>query len=778
MKRRDDKRIDGCKYSSMTVFWGQAVRRAVMPVLLAVVLAVAGLVDITCAQSVCLPSPHLLTITPMGGQLGTTVEVTISGADLDDVDALRFSNPGLTAVPQVDAAGLPVANKFAVTIAADCPVGLHEARVMTHLGVSSSRMFSVGSQPEITSAAANTSLDKATGLPLNTVCNAYLTKQAVDHYSIEVPARQRIVIDCAARGIDSKANPVLILADAEGNDLQAERRGGIIDYTTTTAGNFIVKLHDLTFNGGQEYFYRLVVHAVSAGASVPRFASTEGVSSFSWPPAGLTSSAVGSEVEPGPNAKAQSISLPCDLAGSFYPAADVDCFEFTAKKGEVWWVEVASERLGRPTDPAVVVQRVTPAGDGEQLTDVVELNDIPTPVKVSSNGYAYDGPPYNAGSADINGMVNIPADGTYRLQTTDLFGGTRSDPNNVYRLIIRQPAPDFAIVGWPLHMMLRNGDRNALSKPIALRGGATQAFEVVVIRRDGFDGEIAMAVENLPTGVTATGLTIGKGKTRGVMLFTAEQDAPRGVQDVKFVGRADIDGREVTRPGRFAEMAWPVKDHWQELPMPRLLRSIPVSVSGHEFATLTLAPADARVWEATAGTTLTIPLTHTRRCDFSGANITLRTFGAGLESNAAFDVSLTAESSEATIDLAKLKTPPGDYTIAFYGSAVAKYRDRPDLQTSAEEELAASKTGAEQAVADAKAAADNAASATEQDKASLQEKSTAAVQRQKQSEAAVTAAEKTLQAAMNRAKPKDIADIIVSQPIHIRVLPVEEAAKP
>ncbi len=30
----------------------------------------------------------------------------------------------------------------------------------------------------------------------------------------------------------------------------------------------------------------------------------------------------------------QALSLPCDIAGAFYPAADVDVFEFTAKKGE------------------------------------------------------------------------------------------------------------------------------------------------------------------------------------------------------------------------------------------------------------------------------------------------------------------------------------------------------------------------------------------------------------------------------------------------------------
>jgi hypothetical protein len=735
------------------------------------------------AQAVCLPAPHLLTTSPLGGQAGTTVEVTVTGENLEEVESLRFSHPGLTAQPKLDAAGVPVANAFVVTIAADCPRGLHEARVLTRLGISSSRVFNVDGLPEITRAAANTTLETAAALPLDTICNAYATRQAVDHYAVDVPTAQRIVVECAARGIDSKLHPVLILADAQGNDLQVQRRSGAIDYNVTQPGKYIVKLHDLTFNGGTEYFYRLVARTAAPDAVITRFPSTQAVSAFSWPPANLAASPTASEVEPESHSTLDTqhstpITLPCDLSGAFFPAADVDTFEFDAKKGEAWWIEIASERLGRPTEPALVVQRVVGEGEAEMLTDVVELTDIPSPVKVSSNGYAYDGPRFNAGTADFNGRVEIPEDGRYRLKLTDLFGGTRSDPNNVYRLVVRAAQPDFSVVGWPLHMELRNGDRNALSKPIALRGGATVAFEVVVIRRDGFDGQIELVVENLPAGVTASGLTIAAGKTRGIVLFTADQDAPRGVADAKFFGRATINGEVVTRPGRFAEVAWPVRDHWGEIPQPRLTSTITVSVSGHEFAPLTLSAADDRVWEAKANETLTIPLIHTRRCDFSGATITLKTFGGAFESNATFDASLTAEASEAKLDFAKLKPQPGEYTLAFYGSAVAKWRDRPDLETKAQEELAQAKSAAEAAAAEAKSATENAQAATGEAKPALDTAAQEAAARQKVADEAVKAAEKKLEAAKNRAQPKDIVDIIVSKPIRIRVLPAEEAAKP
>ncbi len=609
----------------------------------------------------------------MGGQAGTEVEVVMTGQFLDGIDQLMFSHPGITAVAKIDEEGKSVDNTFVVSIARDCPPGVYDARVMAGLGISSARAFSVGERPEVTHPTAATTPEQAFSVGSDTIVNATLKDRSISHFSFEAEQDQRIVIDCAAKGIDSKANVVVALADATGSDLIVERRGGVIDFVVPATATYIVKVHDLTFKGGAEYFYRLAITRRGAEEAVERLPSTSHVASFSWPPTDLPDKAAGVEAEPNNTLESsQPITLPCDLTGTFYPAADVDSFEFHAKKGQSWWIEIASERLGLNTDPSVVVQRITDAGE---VVDVVELADIPSPVKRSSNGYSYDGPPYNAGSSDAMGEFVVPEDGRYRIRLTDLFGGTRSDPTARYRLVIREAAPDFALVGWALHMGLRNGDRNALSKPISLRGGGSIPIEIVAVRRDGFDGEIELEMDpnTLPDGVTATGLKIAKGATRGILLVSADPDADRALSLAQVVGKATIGDREIVRPCRLASMKWPVANAKQEIPDPRLVDQIPVSVGGLEQAPLSILPIEDKVWEVREGEKLTIPLEAIRRGEFSGKNMSLKTFGDGFERAAAFDFSLAEDQTDAELNLAATKTEPGDYTIAFYGGAVAVY---------------------------------------------------------------------------------------------------------
>lgn len=696
------------------------------------------------AQQVTLPLPRLLTVTPMGGQAGTTVEVTITGENIEDVTELAFSTPKITAKP---VAG--VVNKFSVSIAADAPVGVYDARVMSRLGVSSVRAFSVNKLPEIMRTKANNTLETALALPVGTICNATMTKRAVDFYSFQGVKGQAVSIDCAAVGIDSRLTPVVILADSKGADLKVNRTGGIIDFIPPADGSYIIKVSDLTFQGGERHFYRL---ALQKSPAQPQ-PQTQMVSAMSWPPTGLAATAAAKETEPN-NKEAQKITLPCDIAGAFYPAADVDTFEFTAKKGETWWVEVASERLGLNTDPFVLVQQVK---DGK-FTDVAELYDIAPPMKVTSNGYSYDGPPYDAGSPDVMGKFEVKEDGTYRIQVRDLFGGTRMDANNIYRLIVRQAAPDFSLAAWAVHMTLRNGDRASLSKPMSLRQGDSRAFEVAVQRRDGFDGEIDITMENLPPGVSAAGLKIGKGKPYGHLILTAEEKAPRGFSLAKITGKAVIGGKDVVRPVRVASMEWPVKDAKGEIPAPRLMADIPVSVTDSEQAPLTIALAENKVFEGKVGETLKIPLKLTWRNEFNGTSIKVKAYGEGFSAIKEFDIPLKAATHDLALNLAELKIAPGDYTFALQSLGICKYRYNPAAVPLAEAE----QKKAEQLLATAAAEAKKLA-ATDAEAAKK------AAEKQKQAEAAMTAATTRMKSVTTAANPTDTVEILISQPIRISV---------
>jgi hypothetical protein len=130
------------------------------------------------AQQVTLPLPRLLTMMPMGGQAGQSVEVTITGENIEDVTELNFSTPQITAKPVPG-----VVNKFTVSIAADAPAGVYDARVLSRLGVSSVRAFSVNKLPEVVRTNPNHTLETAMPLTVGSICNATMTKRAVDYYS-------------------------------------------------------------------------------------------------------------------------------------------------------------------------------------------------------------------------------------------------------------------------------------------------------------------------------------------------------------------------------------------------------------------------------------------------------------------------------------------------------------------------------------------------------------------------------------------------------------------
>src|SRR5215471_18405812 len=70
-----------------------------------------------------LPSPRFDRLTPLGVSAGSSVEVEIVGADIEDVKTLLFDHPGLKAEHLKD-------RRFRVTVAADVPAGTYDVRLV------------------------------------------------------------------------------------------------------------------------------------------------------------------------------------------------------------------------------------------------------------------------------------------------------------------------------------------------------------------------------------------------------------------------------------------------------------------------------------------------------------------------------------------------------------------------------------------------------------------------------------------------------------------------
>jgi hypothetical protein len=282
------------------------------------------------------------------------------------------------------------------------------------------------------------------------------------------------------------------------------------------------------------------------------------------------------------------------------------------------------------------------------------------------------------------------------------------------------------------------------------------------------DGEIELRAEGLPAGVTATGSKVPAGKGQGFVFLTAAEKAPGGLTEVKIIGRALANGKPVERELNWASVIWHVGDMNAEIPRTRLATQKLVSVTATEMQPISIAAAEAKVFEGPVGKPLTVPLKMAWRGEATSA-IKLKVLGAGFEAAKEFDVALKAEKAEAVLDLAALKTAPGEYTVAFYGVGKGKYR-------RGEESLAGLEAAQKQAEEKAKSAAyiakvlgEAAKKATPEEKAIADQTAKEAADAQKAADAAKVAATKAAADAKKAAAPKDFADIIISEPVRIRV---------
>ena len=388
---------------------------------------------------------------------------------------------------------------------------------------------------------------------------------------------------------------------------------------------------------------------------------------------GFTSAPVVFEQEPNDDAaKPQPVTVPCTFVGRFAPRGDYDWLSFEAKKGDTYWIEAISQRLGLPTDPYVLIQRITRNDKGEvQTTDVQEIDDM---------GRGAGLPSFRPESADPAYRFAASEDGTYRVLIRDLYANSRGDPRYVYALAIRRAAPDFRLVAVPAHHYNAAGPaESAPSNPLLRRGG-TETIDVVALRRDDFGGAIEIGVEGLPAGVTAGKATIEAGQGTATVVLRAADDAAAFAGPIRVTGKAIINGQETVRVARPATVRFPVINN--QTADARLARDLWLSVLSIEDAPLLADFGEAKTWEMSLAGKIEIPVKLIRRGEMKQP-VTLTPLGLPANVKAqAITINPDAAEGKIAIEIGR-KAQPGLHCLRLQAQANLPYRRDPQSAEAA-----------------------------------------------------------------------------------------------
>jgi hypothetical protein len=264
-------------------------------------------------------------------------------------------------------------------------------------------------------------------------------------------------------------------------------------------------------------------------------------------------------------ATAQPVSAPVGINGRIQRESEVDVYSFHAKKGEAFTFEAVSRREGSPLDS---VLRLLDA-KGRTLAEGDDLSDF--------------------GRTSADGIIEnwrAPADGTYAVEIGDLL--QRGGPAFVYFLKITRPEPEFEL--------FLDTDKTELAP------GTSGVIFVNSVRKNGFDGEISLAVRGLPAGVTAFCDRIPAGHRDGCIILTASPDAQPAASNILVTGTG-TEARPKGSPRKLHAVArplqetyvpgggrghWPVEAHTVAVGAPGDILS--VKLSRHE---LSLKPGES-----------------------------------------------------------------------------------------------------------------------------------------------------------------------------------------
>ncbi len=509
---------------------------------------------------------------PAGGQRGTKVTVTASGAFTWPV---KVSAPGVEAVPTADS------GKIEITIPADLPTDRVWVRLYNAEGASATFPFQIDNLPEIAEVEPNNSPKTAQKLPESSfIVNGVLEGADVDSFAVPLKAGQTLVAAVDANtALGSPMDAMLQIVTPNGtvvaennDDVQLDPR---LAYTAPRDGIYIARLFafpsapgtSIAFVGGANFVYRMtlttgpyITHAIPLAVSAPtadKPNEPQTVEVVGWNiPAGTrlpvvalggerlagfpeyepidelrnsADSRLGIVFAPGfaNSARVRIVphaSVPTVMTADAAPLAPSstvtgwlktkgqrDVHKVTLQKGQTFVASVESRSLNLLVDPVLLL--LDPTG-----AKVAEVDDI--------------------GATQDSAVSHTAAhDGEYKFVVRDRYeqGGDRC----AYRLSVRLEQPDFEL--------------NLTSDTVTIEPGKPTEVAVKIVRRagpGGAVGPITIQIPNLPEGVTCPPVVSEPtGPTAAEVKLALTAAGPAFSGPVRVVGTA-AQPKELARAAR------------------------------------------------------------------------------------------------------------------------------------------------------------------------------------------------------------------------------------
>lgn len=539
-------------------------------------LAFAFIAGIALAQPqpyVHWPMPRIVAVFPAGAKVGSTVDVTITGTDLDEATSLVFSHAGLSGELVVEPEPKPdpkakapakkkgptnTTAKAKIRVKDDVPPGSYDVRVSTKRGISNPRLFTVGGLPEVNEAEPNNDVPEAQKLAIGTTVNGvFSTPTDVDYFAFTAKAGQRIFAHCAAGSIESRAKPLVELFSAEGRRLAQNRndRGSdaLLDATIPGDGVYHLRLCEFAYQfGGPENFYRLTLTSgVWVDAVFPPVVEPWKPSTVSYVgrafQKGYGTVSLTSPIGPGELRGPMKFELPQSLMDGFVmrpPGLPVNVPLFFARepvmiesvtpndtpesaqaipvpcelcgridvKNDLDWFRFKAKK-GEPLILDLAAERI-----GSDMDAYLTILDAQTKREIVGENQLDDDPDslhpvgFFTRSTDPPPYRFVPpADGEYLVRVASRESIVTFGPRAIYRLRVSPPRPDFRVVVMP-----RNREQPSA---IIARPGTDTAVDVYVHRIDGYSGPVTIVAYALPGNVSAEPAVVGSNQKWGTLVL-------------------------------------------------------------------------------------------------------------------------------------------------------------------------------------------------------------------------------------------------------------------